>query len=294
MAASGRASRSMPPVTVRVGTGEVFVRKSPRRGRRRYQAALALPRASLRAPSLPAVRVTWRWFSFLLVIGTLYALYMLWASPMFYVNRVEVYGNERVSAEEIGNALALEGMSVFWVVPEDVARRVAFSFRELESVAVDVTLPNRVVVTVRERQPVIEWQQDGGYTWIDANGVAFRPHGRVEGLVKVVALSPPPSPVADKTGEAVPAPFISPQMVRTLQALAPFIPEGVPVVYEAPYGLMWADPRGWQVVFGAGDGDVARRMAVYQAVVDYLMQQGIRPTLINVAYPDAPFYRLEQ
>ena len=33
---------------------------------------------------------------------------------------------------------------------------------------------------------------------------------------------------------------------------------------------------------------------VYQAMVDWLTQQGIRPTLINVAYPDAPFYRVEQ
>jgi hypothetical protein len=29
-------------------------------------------------------------------------------------------------------------------------------------------------------------------------------------------------------------------------------------------------------------------------MVDWLTQRGIRPVLINVAYPDAPFYRTEQ
>ena len=29
-------------------------------------------------------------------------------------------------------------------------------------------------------------------------------------------------------------------------------------------------------------------------MVDWLLQRGIRPILINVAYPNAPFYRVEQ
>jgi hypothetical protein len=33
---------------------------------------------------------------------------------------------------------------------------------------------------------------------------------------------------------------------------------------------------------------------VYQALVDSLTQRGIRPVLINVAYPSAPFYRTGQ
>jgi hypothetical protein len=39
---------------------------------------------------------------------------------------------------------------------------------------------------------------------------------------------------------------------------------------------------------------VEAKILVYQAMVDWLSQRGIRPILINVAYPDAPFYRVEQ
>ncbi len=292
-AASERLSRPLPPMTVRVEAGELSLARQPtRRARRRYQATLALPGARLRAPSLPRVRVTWRWFSLALVLGILYALYMLWASPMFYVNGVEVYGQERIRAEEIQRALDLDGWSIFWIVPEEVERNMLLAFREIESVSVSVSLPNRVTVTVRERQPVIMWQQEDGYTWIDANGIAFRPHGQADNLVTVFALSPPPAPPATGNPDT-PAPFISPEMVQALLSLAPYVPDGMPILYDPAYGLGWDDPRGWRAILGSPD-DVERKVHVYQALVDHLAQKGVQPSLINVAYPDAPFYRLER
>jgi hypothetical protein len=48
------------------------------------------------------------------------------------------------------------------------------------------------------------------------------------------------------------------------------------------------------VVFGTSGDDVEAKALVYQAMVDWLSQRGIRPILISVAYPNAPFYRVEQ
>ena len=66
------------------------------------------------------------------------------------------------------------------------------NYPELASAQVNVYLPNQVQVTVTERQPVIMWQKDGGITWIDSTGVAFRPRGLVTGLVMVNGLGMPP------------------------------------------------------------------------------------------------------
>jgi cell division septal protein FtsQ len=50
-------------------------------------------------------------------------------------------------------------------------------------------------VVVTEREPIIDWVQDGSETWIDAEGVAFPPRGEpTTHLVKVEAHGTPPSP----------------------------------------------------------------------------------------------------
>jgi hypothetical protein len=65
-------------------------------------------------------------------------------------------------------------------------------------------------------------------------------------------------------------------------------------LYDPATGLSWTDARGWQAVFGMSDENVEGKVRVYQALVDWLIGRGIRPNLINVAYPSAPFYRTEQ
>ncbi len=56
-------------------------------------------------------------------------------------------------------------------------RQLRLNFPELLKARVTVWLPNRVYVELVERTPAIVWNQDGGYTWIDESGVAFRPRG---------------------------------------------------------------------------------------------------------------------
>ena len=50
-------------------------------------------------------------------------------------------------------------------------------------------------------------------------------------------------------------------------------------------------PRGWSVYFGQNSQDIEMKKKVYQAMLDTFTKQGIQPTLISVAYVDAPFYK---
>jgi hypothetical protein len=54
------------------------------------------------------------------------------------------------------------------------------------------------------------------------------------------------------------------------------------------------DGRGWTVWFGSSALQMDMRLRVYTVLVDSLAQRGISPTFINVAYPNAPYYRLGQ
>jgi hypothetical protein len=164
---------------------------------------------------------------------------------------------------------------------------------------VTLSLPNLVSVKVTERMPLVRWEQGGGYTWIAEDGVAFRPRGEMVGLISVVALSDPPVEgdglsVLSQNDPLTPAPFISVEMVQALKGLAGHVPPGVPILYDREYGFGWNDPRGWRVHFGTSASDVQLKVHVYESMVDSLSQRGIRPALINVMYPTAPYYRMSQ
>ena len=112
-------------------------------------------------------------------------IYLALYLPFFRVPNATVLGNNRLTREEIESVTGVIGQSIFTVQPDEVETRLRMNYPELLSAQVKVYLPNHVYITVSERQPVILWQQDGGYTWIDATGVAFRPRGAVTGLVPV-------------------------------------------------------------------------------------------------------------
>jgi POTRA domain-containing FtsQ-type protein len=291
------AARPMP-VTVRAQktttASKVKTSKPKQNARRRFQLVLPVaPRAGMRSISIPRPRVGWRLSSFILsaIFGT--ALYFAFNLPQLRVTEAQVTGNQIVTPADVNSVLNISGQPIFMLTPADLETRLRLNYPELASVRVNVSLPNRVMVDVRERKPAIRWEQGGGYTWIAEDGVAFKPRGEMVGLISVVAESAPP--VAGSGADPLkPAPFISTDMVQALKGLAGHVPPGQSILYDARMGFGWNDPRGWRAYFGATPNDIELKMRVYESMVDSLTQRGIRPALINVTYPTAPYYRMTQ
>ena len=297
-----RAVKPVAPVTTRrtVTYNASMTTIAPKQPRR-FKIALSLPHLSMPHFSLPrpAIKVkpargSWRLASFLFAILFGTALYLGWTLPYFHVPASTVYGNQRLSRDEINNALGTTGQSIFLVQPEEVETRLRLNYPELASAHVDVYLPNYVFVTVSERQPVIQWQQGEAYTWVDASGVAFRPRGQVGGLVPVVGLAQPPVGTAAADDPLSPPPFISKELVDAILVLAPSVPAGSTLTFDSAEGLGWKDSRGWNVYFGMDAQDMVLKLRVYQSLVDSLVRRGKTPEYINVAFADAPYYRMPQ
>lgn len=298
-------TRSAPPVATRgrqenarparraAGSGNTSTKRS---SRRRFQIALlpVAPDAEMRGISLSRPHLGPRLLSFFAVaiLGT--ALYFAFNLPQFRVTAAQVTGNKMLTPAEINTSLNIAGKPAFLLIPSALEKQLRLSYPELLSAKVDITLPNLVSVQVTERQPVIRWQQGDGYTWVSEDGVAFRPHGDDAGLISVVALSAPPTEVNVSSDPLTPAPFISAEMVQSLKGLAGHLPQGVPILYDAVSGFGWNDPQGWRVYFGTSARDVELKMRVYESMVASLTQRGIRPALINVTYPAAPYYRMSE
>ena len=298
---STRALRPAATVSSRVVSPDAATRKRVVKPRR-FNVAVGMPDIYLRRPAAPRIHASWRLGSLfiILLIGT--ALYLLLSLPFFRVSNATVLGNNRLTREDVESEMGVLGQSIFTVHPEKVETRLRVRLPELLSVQVKVYLPNHVYVTLTERAPVILLQNSEGYTWIDAEGVAFRPRGFVSGLVlvegtvpvpPVVALPDDPSaPVPDAPAPVVPAPYMQKELVDSILLLAPYVPADSKMIYDSSFGLGWTDSRGWESYFGSSSENMPLKLRVYQTLVDSLVSRGVSPSIINVMYPDAPFYRV--
>jgi cell division protein FtsQ len=291
--ATQRAYRPLPPVTVR-GSAYVPTRPHARDNTRRFQTAIGLPQPRTHISILPG---EWTGKQLIAVIVTVLfaaALYFMWSSPTFHVTEPQVIGAARIAPAEITSALGINGESIFLIRTEELATRLRLNFPELASAEVTIGLPNQVSVHVTERQPIIFWQQGEGYTWVDASGVAFHPHGQADGLILVSALAAPPSGPAVSDDPLSPPPYVSPDLVKAIQTLAPSAPPGSPLIYHPQHGLGWNDAQGWQVFFGTESQDMTLKLQVYQSLVISLTERNIYPAFISIEHTDAPYYRMAE
>ena len=290
------AAHPIPQVTARDNPEMTKPRRrpaNPGRGRRRFQVALPMSRTDVRTINMPRLRLGWRSISLIFTTALGVLIYLAFQRPELRVAEAEIIGNRLLAPSELNSVLNVAGQPIFVLIPQDLETRLRLHYPELVSVKVDVSMPNHVSVNIVEREPVIRWEQAGGYTWIAEDGIAFRPRGEVLGLISVVALSGPA--IEDVSVDPLtPAPFISTEMVESLKGLAAHVPPAEPILYDAGLGFGWNDPRGWRVYFGTSANDVELKMRVYESMVASLTQRGIRPALINVTYPTAPYYRMSQ
>lgn len=289
------SNRGLPPITTRGVVNEFAIERHKKAKKRRFNAVLSLsrPKTHVQQKSGFKFRIGWRLLSFFLVLLLGAGLYMFWTDPQFRVSGVKVVGNQRLSLEEINNVLELNGKPIFSIEPELIREQALRHYSELTTVSVTVSMPNLVTLYITERQPIIQWQQESGYTWIDETGTAFQPNGDGQGLIIVQALGEPGFNPISSDDPLLPPVFMPENTVKSIIALAPHVPPGSVLIYDSENGLSWDDGRGWKAVFGTSGHNIETKILVYQAIVDWLSQRSIRPRIINVAYPKAPFYRME-
>ena len=286
----GTAPRGLSPV-------------STSRLRHRYDIAMSSPynRAATynqpKAPaiSIPKISIGPRLLSFLIAALCATGLYYMFSMDPFIVRNASILGNNRVGIQQIASILGVANQPAVLLNPAQIEYNILATFPDIAAAQVEVNLPAEVVVTVTERQPVVAWLQDGQTVWVDAQGYAFPPRGEVSGLVTVTSAGAPPIPANVDLAQKVGArPFLTSDLSAAIVTLSPLVPQGAALVFDPGYGLGWSDSRGWKVYFGHSNSDPVLKFQVYQSMLDYLAKHNIQPVLINVEYPNAPFYRVEQ
>jgi hypothetical protein len=216
---------------------------------------------------------------------------------MFTIDKIDVSGMVRLTNAEINSVADVIGRSIILVNPASLEEKLHEAFPELVNISVETEVPNKIAISLVERQPVLAWQQDGQTYWVDENGIAYSPHGEggpsitVQGSELIAT-----KPVMDETLDDSEATFqtLPVELVNAILTVSPEAPENSPIVYDSQHGIGWLDPRGWQVYFGSTDEDMVLKLKVYQKTFKRLKKAGIRPALISVEHVHAPYYRLER
>jgi hypothetical protein len=243
-------------------------------------------------------------------------LFYVWNSTVFRISEPEVLGLKRITNQDVNAVLEIEDQPIFAMDPTQMELDLKNAFPEFSTVAIKVSLPATVVVSVTERTPVLIWKQGGRSVLVDAEGISFPiREGSAAGTYPTVeASSSPPlidpdailktvaqdvtadtisqaqAPVIEK--KEVPDHFMTPEMVFAILTLANQAPQKTPLLYNATHGLGWKDGRGWDVYFG-DSRDIEMKLRVYKTIVKQLKNEGLQPILISVEFVHSPYYRLE-
>ncbi len=260
----------------------------PPQGATRPQVRLPLRPGAEVVATLPRLRLGWHWLSGALALFAFLVVWALWTWPMFRVQEVKVVGAKRVDPQAL-RWLAGLGQPAIKINPSLLAASLQAAYPVLADVRVQVVFPNRVVVQVRERRPVLVWAFQGRRYWVDAEGVFF-PAMQGKGPEVIVRAQgmPPGVQEPELTGQTLPV-----EMVAALQTLAQALPPGTPLAYHPAYGLGWVAPEGWQVYLGPRPTAVEARLTLYRALVEELARRGVRPSVVNLSSLNAPYVRME-
>ncbi len=255
-------------------------RRSQRRLGRQYPSSARRVRFALTpVPGRWQATVS-RLVAALLLAFAVWVIYAIFNSSNFYVYGIEVQGNTTVTTEEVYSTSGLEGLSVFWVDPAAVARRVE-TLSNVRLAHVKVRLPARVIITVEERTPVILWQTGDARWWVDAEGVIFPPRADLSNALTIIDTDAQPvSP-----GEA-----LDPSIIETAQSLRRLLPELPVMNYSRATGISFTTGEGWPVYLGDGH-DMDAKLTILVNLRKDLMARGVTPKFIDVRFVERPFYK---
>jgi hypothetical protein len=265
----------------------------------------------IRMPSLPMIQMNWQMGAAAIAIVVLVLVLLLANLDVFQAKVVDVTGVKRVTAADIQAVVDNNNRSIFTLDRQKTIDAIEVAFPELTHISLRVVFPNKVVLNVQERQPIMAWASGEDTQWISADGVIMPVRGDGGTLPTIQSSVSAPALVTAAEAEAaaaanketadatkkntpvVPADvihYIDPQILSAAIALTAQMPEGASLIYDPVSGMGFTDPRGWKAYFGVDFSNLSFKQAEYETIVDRLKKLGITPTMISVAFSDAPYY----
>ena len=214
-----------------------------------------------------------------------------------YADTVDFEHLSYLTPEELYPAAELEGMSVFWIVPDEVGEQIA-AHPYVADVDVRVSLPNRVTIDVAEQKPIAVWMTADGPLWVLSDGSALE--------VRTASDRPLEAQLLDEDGQMLPTIVdiqqaavsvkakhlaLDPDVLDSALALMSEMPGLTSVRYNQGVGLNFALPNTDYWVYWGDGHDLSQKLenlALSRRLLDSGEYDG---QIVDVRYKDHPIIR---
>jgi cell division septal protein FtsQ len=250
---------------------------------RRYDQAAAQKHLRVRSRSRGRSALKPRVVSFLFALGLLGTLAYLFLSDTYYVYGVTVSGNTLLSAEEVFQQTGMQGYSIFFIDPKAAEQRIT-TLPDVRQAKVTVGLPNQMVIKVQEREARVVWQTGEVRYGVDDEGLTVSLPGGTQPEIVVNDVDNTSLQLGDRVDLAAVA------AAETYHSLLSPVSQ---FRYSRDRGLSYQNEHGWPVYLGDGEG-AELKVAIVDALVERLANEGQTVEYIDVRFPESPFYNLAQ
>ncbi len=220
-----------------------------------------------------------------LLLGALLAIFFV--SDVFFVRSIVVRGNDLMPREEIFAYSDIADFHMFWLDPAQIRENILRSPSVADVVVQLGWPPDLITILVQERQPAMIWSDAGVESWIDLQGRTMPARAEMPHVPRVNLVND------DYAGSMPSAEDFTADMVLGALQLIERLPAGTNLDFHPVHGLGWTNEQGWQVWMGRGSAsETNEKLQMYEVLVADLNNRAVDIAELNIANPDAPFYRV--
>lgn len=246
----------------------------------RFAWTVALANVSRRPLTFEWRRMPVKFLSAALLAGLLWLLVHFFTSYKFFIYEADIRGIETLTAAEVYAASELEGLSIFYANPQEIAARLE-QLPEVARARVHCALPNRVTIEIMENEVDVLWEVGDQRYWVNR-------HNRIVPYYQTIAPAFTIKELDDRVyhhGE-----HLDDAVVETAREWHEFFPEIILFYYSPHQQISFLTEEGW-VVYVSSAHEAARDVALFKSLRQELQDKGESVEYVDLRYEGRPYYR---
>ena len=245
-------------------------------------------------PKTSIFKKRWFWIFALMTIILIGFFYTIFLSPIFKIKTVQIFGNEKISAEDMQTLVwkNITFKNIFMVNTKTLKKNLSAGIIGIEDIEIQKEWFNSLRLQVTERKPVAVFCQDNDNKncyQIDKNGVIYEKTDTVNSGYFIVR----PFDVSEikNLGEMAIAKNHMEAMIKIQQNLKDNFQINVRQVFSSN-PLVVTTTEGWKIYFNP-EADIDLQIAKMNALLKNQISTGARKNLqyIYLQYKDRAYYK---
>lgn len=204
----------------------------------------------------PIFKKMWFWFSILVLVIILTGLYLAIFCPVFQLQNVEIFGNNKVGTQDLKKIVFNYSRSIFLIRTGEIENEILKTFFEIQNLVIIKKFPNTLILNIVERKPIGAFcpsQRKDDCFLIDKNGIIFEPLPDVPDYITIVRK-------IEKSEQLyLGAEVVGKNIIETIDKIKKFVIDNLKIDLKEAFiasslRLNVTTNDNWQIYFDLGGG----------------------------------------